>query len=145
MCRTSGGARCCAIWSFGSVVWLVFVGIIMGSSTPYVRDINTVQEAQIAQKNAFTAAGLWGLTCVIALGMFQYRRVQERRAASRVANDANGMEPDLSAPLVQQLQQHGNEDQQASGTSRRASKKKKSKAVSDREDSSAGTSSMTTI
>ena len=144
----------------GSVIWLVFVGIVMGSGTPYVREINTSQgivvllyaqnhsnfeekkltfgllnkDAQTAQTNAFSAAGLWIVTFLFALGMWRYRLMKESELRNRITND-NTMDVDLSAPLVVNTEEQS-----------RASKRGSKKGKSDREsETSGGSSSLTTI
>jgi len=95
-CLTSGGARCCAIWSFVSVVWLIVVGIVMSSTPVYVKDMTDAQAGN-AKTNAFAAAGMYIATLVVAIVMYYYRLRQEGRVQfSRINND----DVDLSAPLV---------------------------------------------
>ena len=79
-----------------SVVWLVFVGIVMSNTPVYVKSM-TDQQAVLAKSNAFTAAGLYGATLIVSLLMFRYRSNQESRASGRITTDADA---DLSVPLV---------------------------------------------
>jgi len=101
-CLTSGGARCCAIWSFVSVVWLIVVGIVMSNTPVYVKDM-TDADAGNAKTNAFAAAGMYIATLIVAIVMYYYRLRQEGQVRfSRINND----DVDLSAPLVAEEPSH---------------------------------------
>ncbi|KAH9249816.1 hypothetical protein BASA81_012411 [Batrachochytrium salamandrivorans] len=117
-CQSSGGSQCCAIWSGStfvclplyvlltphthtvSVVFLVFVGIVMSTPPVFVKDI-TDEKAVIAASNAYKVAALEGLTFLLALYMYYYRKRQEtaRERASLGLGSARSP-AHLGEPLV---------------------------------------------
>lgn len=83
-----------------SVIFLVFVGIVMSSPPVFVKDI-TDEKAVIAASNAYKVAALEGLTFLLALYMYYYRKRQEtaRERASLGLSTARSA-AHLGEPLV---------------------------------------------
>lgn len=117
-CQTSGGSQCCAIWSGSlfymhfragiktnrpyqvSIVFLVFVGIVMSSPPVFVKDM-TDEKAEIAASNAYKVAALEGVTFLLALYMYYYRKRQENARERAAARGGGGA---LHEPLVAEMQ-----------------------------------------
>jgi hypothetical protein len=85
----SWNARCCAIWSAGSIIWLVTVGIMFKTSRPWVHKM-TPADGLVASNNAFAAAGIYAGTFVIAMVRFYMHRISEDKAKREEENRPHG-------------------------------------------------------
>jgi Na+/phosphate symporter len=100
-CLTSGGAQCCAIWSFMSVLFLVFAGIILTTPPVFVKGVSA-EQAISGGHNLFVAAGMYVLTFFLAMFMWIHRLKQEKdkllkeKEAKEILDESNH----FNAPLV---------------------------------------------
>ena len=120
LCLTSGGALCCAIWSASkfhlnpfrfcsliplvSVLFLVFLGVLMGSHPVYAKDISE-EKAQNASSNAYIVAGLYFVTFIVATFMY-FRNLSKEGKQLGKATKGSGNEESSSynVPLVSDTQ-----------------------------------------
>jgi Na+/proline symporter len=122
-----------------SVIFLLFVAIVMNSPPVFIHDVNE-EKAKKASHNAFVVAGLYGLTFVIAVFMY-YRRVSQenslgklKKSQSNSFGDDTTAAPAFTVPLVSSASDGASSSTTSESTRATTSTKKGKKSKSGRND-----------